>query len=155
MCVLSCIWLCNPMDCVAHQANLFMEFSRQEYWSVLPFLSPGTSSQPRDRTHVSCIILHWQADSLSQSQLGIPNTSRYNSFNRLMVCEYFPQLWAFHLNFLIVLFFWRAKCLILRKSNLLSLSFMAKAFFVLGNVCLPQTHKDFLLCFLPNIWQTT
>ena len=26
---------------VAHQAPLFMEFSRQEYWSGLPFLSSG------------------------------------------------------------------------------------------------------------------
>ena len=25
------------MDCVAHQAPLSMEFSRQEYWSGLPF----------------------------------------------------------------------------------------------------------------------
>ena len=26
---------------VAHQASLSMEFSRQEYWSGLPFSSPG------------------------------------------------------------------------------------------------------------------
>ena len=26
---------------VAHQAPLFMKFSRQEYWSGLPFPSPG------------------------------------------------------------------------------------------------------------------
>ena len=32
-----------------------MEFSRQEYWSGLPFPSPGESSQPRDRTRVSRI----------------------------------------------------------------------------------------------------
>jgi len=29
------------MDCVAHQALLSMEFSRQEYWSGLPFPPPG------------------------------------------------------------------------------------------------------------------
>ena len=28
---------------VAHQAPLSMEFSRQEYWSGLPFPSPGNS----------------------------------------------------------------------------------------------------------------
>ena len=33
-----------------------MGFSRQEYWSVLPFSSPGESSQPRDWTWVSCIV---------------------------------------------------------------------------------------------------
>ena len=31
--------LCDPMDCIACQAPWFMEFSRQEYRSVLPFLS--------------------------------------------------------------------------------------------------------------------
>ena len=40
---------------VAYQGLLSMGFSRQEYWSGLPFLSPGESSQPRDRTRVSLI----------------------------------------------------------------------------------------------------
>ena len=31
---------------VAYQAPLSMEFSRQEYWSGLPFLSPGDLSDP-------------------------------------------------------------------------------------------------------------
>ena len=31
---------------VAHQAPLSMEFSRQEYWSGLPFLSPGDIPNP-------------------------------------------------------------------------------------------------------------
>ena len=29
------------MDCIAHQAPLATGFSRQEYWSGLPFPSPG------------------------------------------------------------------------------------------------------------------
>ena len=33
--------LCDPMDCVAHQVPLYMEFSRQEYYSRLPFPSLG------------------------------------------------------------------------------------------------------------------
>ena len=38
---LSCVWLfCNPMD-YTRQVLLSMEFSRQEYWSGLPFPSPG------------------------------------------------------------------------------------------------------------------
>ena len=36
----SCPTLCDPMDDTAHQAPLSMEFSRQEYWSGLPFSSP-------------------------------------------------------------------------------------------------------------------
>ena len=37
------------------QAPLSMGFSRQEYWSGLPFPPPGGSSRPRDQTHVSCV----------------------------------------------------------------------------------------------------
>ena len=47
-----CSWKTESVSCsvmsdsaipwmVAHQAPLFMQFSRQEYWSGLPFLSPG------------------------------------------------------------------------------------------------------------------
>ena len=48
----SCLTLCDPWT-VAHQAPLSMGFFRQEYWSGLPFPSPGESSQPRDWTEVS------------------------------------------------------------------------------------------------------
>ena len=34
------------MDCVARQAPLSMGFSRQEYWSVLPFPSSGDLPDP-------------------------------------------------------------------------------------------------------------
>ena len=40
---------------VAHQAPLSREFSRQEYWSRLPFPTPGESSLPRDWTCVSIV----------------------------------------------------------------------------------------------------
>ena len=38
---------------VTHQAPPSMGFSRQEYWSGLPFPSPGGSSWPRDWTQIS------------------------------------------------------------------------------------------------------
>ena len=38
--------LCNPMECVAHQAPLSVEFSRQEYWTGWPFPSPGDLLHP-------------------------------------------------------------------------------------------------------------
>ena len=41
-----CPSLCNPMH-LAHQAPLSMGFSRQEYWSMLPFPSPGDIPNPR------------------------------------------------------------------------------------------------------------
>ena len=36
-----CMTLCDPMDYIAHQGLLSMEFSRQGYWNGLPFPSPG------------------------------------------------------------------------------------------------------------------
>ena len=64
-----CLILCNPMDrTVAHQAPLSMEFSRQEYWSGLPFPSPGGSSWPRDQIWAPAL----QADSLPSEPPGKP-----------------------------------------------------------------------------------
>ena len=50
MCVLSHVRFFATPWTVALQAPLSMEFSRQEYWSRLPFLNVRASSQPRDRT---------------------------------------------------------------------------------------------------------
>ena len=41
-----CPTLCNPMDYIACQAPLSMEFSRQEYWSGLPFPTPEDLPDP-------------------------------------------------------------------------------------------------------------
>ena len=43
-----CLTLCDPMDSS-------MEFSRQEYWSQLPFPPPGDLPNPGIKTWVSCI----------------------------------------------------------------------------------------------------
>ena len=37
----SCVWLCVTPWTIAHQAPLSKGFSRQEYWSGLPFPTPG------------------------------------------------------------------------------------------------------------------
>ena len=42
----SCPVLCDAKDCSPHQAPLSMGFSRQEYWSRLPFPSPGDLPHP-------------------------------------------------------------------------------------------------------------
>ena len=54
---------------VAHRAPLYMEFSRQEDWSGLPFLSPGDLPDPGIETR----SLELQADSLSRDK-GTPKT---------------------------------------------------------------------------------
>ena len=41
-----CPTLHNPMNYIAHQAPLCMGFSRQEYWSGLPFPPPGDLPDP-------------------------------------------------------------------------------------------------------------
>ena len=43
--LLSHLQLCEPWT-VAHQAPLSMEFSRQEYWSGMPFPFPGDLPNP-------------------------------------------------------------------------------------------------------------
>ena len=41
-----CLSLCDPMYCIAYQVLLSMRFSRQGYWSGLPFPSPGVLPNP-------------------------------------------------------------------------------------------------------------
>ena len=43
---LSCVWLFAAPWTIAHQAPPSVEFSRQEYWSGLPFPSPGDLPVP-------------------------------------------------------------------------------------------------------------
>ena len=55
-----------------------MGFSRQKYWSGLSFLSPGDLPDPRDRTHVLC-LLHWQAGSSPLAPPGKPISYVFSS----------------------------------------------------------------------------
>ena len=57
---------CYPMDYIAHQAPLSMEFPRQEYWSGLPFPSLGDLSDPGIKPATPA----WQADSLPLKSHG-------------------------------------------------------------------------------------
>ena len=42
----SCPTLCDPLGCAASQAPPSMGFSRHEYWSGVPFPSPGDLPDP-------------------------------------------------------------------------------------------------------------
>ena len=53
---------------VAHQAPLSMEFSRQEYWSGLPFPTPGDLPDPGIKPGSPAL----QADSLPSEPPGKP-----------------------------------------------------------------------------------
>ena len=63
--MLSCVQLFQTPWTVAHQAPLFMGFSRQEYWSGLPFPSPGDLPNPGVEPGSPAL----QADSLLSDSL--------------------------------------------------------------------------------------
>ena len=64
--LLSCVWLFVTLWTVARQASLSMGFSRQEYWSGLPFPSPGDLPNPGIKRRSPT----WQADALSSEPPG-------------------------------------------------------------------------------------
>ena len=76
-CALSVFRLFEIPRTIAHQAPLSTGFSRQEYWSGLPFPSPGESSQAEDRTSVSSIsctgrqiLYHWVTREALSKQMA-------------------------------------------------------------------------------------
>ena len=58
--LLSCVWLFEIPRTVAYQAPPSIGFSRQEYWSGLPFPSPGDLPNPGIEPRSPAL----QADSL-------------------------------------------------------------------------------------------
>ena len=62
----------RPLCPVAHQAPLSMGFSRQEYWSGLPFSSPGDLPDPGIKPASLTPSLHWQVGSLPPVPPGKP-----------------------------------------------------------------------------------
>ena len=76
---LSCVWLfATPWT--AHQAPPPMGFSRQEYWSGLPFPSPGDLPNPGIKPRSPAL----QADALTSEPPGKP---------QLLKATWIPWLW--------------------------------------------------------------
>ena len=73
------VQLCETLWTVAHQAPLFMGFSRQEDWSGLPYPPSGDLPDPG--------IKRWspvlQADSLPLSHQGSPHKQAYKEINKI------------------------------------------------------------------------
>ena len=61
-----------------------MEFSRQEYWSGLPFPSPGDLPDPG----IELMTPAWQADALPLSHQGSPATGERLQLIRQMKIWY-------------------------------------------------------------------
>ena len=57
----SCLTLYDFMNCIACQASLSMEFSRQEYWNGLPF----SSAADLPNSGIESVSPALQVDSLS------------------------------------------------------------------------------------------
>ena len=83
-----------PPKTVAHQAPLPMGFPRQEYWSGLPFPSPGDLSDPGIEPAISCsshngrrILYHWATREAMQVyeqwKFKSTNESLWEEGNRL------------------------------------------------------------------------
>ena len=71
--------LCSPID-VTCQAPLSMGFPRQEFWSEDAISYSRGSSQPRDRTQVSCISCIGRQNFYPQHHLGslpFPSSQSY------------------------------------------------------------------------------
>ena len=67
----SCVQLFATLWTVAHQTPLFMRFSRQEYWSGLPFPTPG-NPDPENQTHISYVFCIGRQVLYHQCHLGSP-----------------------------------------------------------------------------------
>ena len=90
--LLSCVRLFVTLWTVALPPLLRVStgFSRQEYWSGIPF--SGGFSQPRDQTHISLYLLHWQADSLPLVPPDLnSNNGRETGKNEKKCQLYIPQ----------------------------------------------------------------
>ena len=68
------VQLCVTPQTAAHQAPLSLGFSRQEYWSGLPFPSPGDLPD----SGIKPASLALQSDSLPLSHQGSQMPSRYH-----------------------------------------------------------------------------
>ena len=69
---LSCVWLFATPWIVAYQAPQSMEFFRQDYWSGLPFPSPGNLPDPGIEPGSPAL----QVDALPSEPSGSPFIGR-------------------------------------------------------------------------------
>ena len=92
MCVFHPVRLFVTLWTVAHQGDISMEFSREDYWSGLPFPSPGDLPNPGIEPMSSAL----QADFLPLSHLGSmkPLDINYNmkdNFHKMVKYTYFQK----------------------------------------------------------------
>ena len=75
---LSRVLLCNPMDCSPPGPSVH-GISQARILEWVAICSSRGSSRPKGGIPVSCISLHWQADSLPPIHLGSPVPAVYTA----------------------------------------------------------------------------
>ena len=73
VCAQSYLTFCDPMDYSppGSSGDFILGFPRQEYWSRVPFSTPGIFLMQGSNPHI-LHLLHQQADSLPLCHLGSP-----------------------------------------------------------------------------------
>ena len=94
--LLSCVWLFGTPWTVAYKTPQSMEFSRQEYWSELPFLSPGDLPYPGTEPRSPSL----QAGALPSEPPGKPS---------LAIINYKYILWIYIFGYFTVLLIQQCK----------------------------------------------
>ena len=79
----SYVQLCGTPWTVAHQAPLSLGFSRQEYWSGLPFPPAGADLPDPGSNPCLLCLLHWQVGSLTL----VPPGKHVDLYNRRFTVE--------------------------------------------------------------------
>ena len=102
----SCLTFCNPMHC--SPPGSFVGFSRQEYWSGLPFPSPGDlpdpGIEPRSPTFIGRHFNLWATREAPTIILPyFPDTTRGPTVAKL-ICPYSKLCISNHLHFFCFLY---------------------------------------------------
>ena len=88
---LSCVQLFATLWTVAHQVPPSMGFSRQEYWSGLPFPSPGDLSDPGIKPRSPALQPDTLTSVLIRSQIfqADPWVWPHSRFYNVWLCSYY------------------------------------------------------------------
>ena len=160
--MLSCILLLAIPWTVAHQPPLSMEFSRQEYWSGLPFLLQYIIMTQGSNPHL-LHLLHWQADSSPLYHLESPliyviGALINTGFGYMPICMSFSGFQEaqipFYISFLF-LFKTILKTSIVHLQCSVNICYIAKldicihSFFTFFSIMVCNKILNILLCALP------
>ena len=105
------VWLFVTLSTLNRQAPLSMGFSRQEYWSGLPYSPPGDLPNPGiEPSFISCIY--------HQCHLGIPYTNNHYYYE-IWLRSTFNESFTFYTHFIITHEHLVRKYIVLPQNHLL------------------------------------